>query len=146
MMRSKRKKSGNTIREHKEKKSLSSVGNMLPAVGASKRVSGGVIKIIDGTILTEKAFLKQVPFLLYLFAIAVLYIGINFYSNKKLYEIENANDDLKELWHEYITTSVDLIQYTQVSNISDILKDTGLKRSREVTRKIIVKREGAYEK
>jgi len=128
----------NTIREHKKVRKGISMGNMMPKVKVSKAISGNVRSLLDGSFLTKDKFLAQAPFFFYVFGFAFIYIALNFYADKTLLSIERTKEEIKELRFEFVTLSSEVIQFTQASNVAELLKEHGVKRPITPPSKIII--------
>lgn len=96
--------------------------------------------IIDGSFLTREGLLKQLPFILYISLLFIIYIANSYFGEKTVYEIENTKKELIELRSEYITAKSRLMISTNLSQVSKKLRPLGIKQSHVPPRKIFVKR------
>lgn len=92
--------------------------------------------ILDGTILTREKFVNSLPFAFYLVFLIIIYIAINFKTEKKLIEISNINKQLKELRFEYITSKSKVMQLKHSSAVANKLLERGIKIPVEQPEKI----------
>jgi hypothetical protein len=98
--------------------------------------------IIDGSLLTRKAVQKQLPFLLFIAFIGLLYIS-NRYSADKLHrEIITLKLELGELRAHALFTSSELMKMGRQTEVADVVKKYGLeiKESEVPPKKIKVNR------
>jgi hypothetical protein len=95
--------------------------------------------IIDGSFLTRDGILKQLPFILYVTLLFVIYIANSYFGEKTVYEIENTKKELIELRSEYITAKSRLMISTNLSQVSKKLGPLGVKPSHVPPNKIFIK-------
>lgn len=108
---------------------------------SSKNESKGSIKnVMDGSILTNDNFLNQVPYILFLTFIAVIYIGNRYHAEKILRETINISSELKELRAEAITSTSKLMFKSKQSEVARLVNENGLglKEAVEPPRKLII--------
>ena len=96
--------------------------------------------IIDGSFLTREGLLKQLPFILYISLLFVIYIANSYFGEKTVFEIENTKKELIELRSEYITAKSRLMISTNLSQVSKKLQPLGIKPSHVPPNKIFIKR------
>lgn len=96
-----------------------------PKVSApkKKRMSSGKLKtVLDGSLLTSDYVSRQIPFMLFLVVLAMLYIA-NTYNAKKIEKrIRDKAKQVDELKAEYITLTSELVYNTRRTNI-ELLSD-----------------------
>lgn len=99
--------------------------------------------VIDGSILTNDGFLNQVPYILFLTLIAVIYIGNRYHAEKILRETINISHEIKELRAESITSASKLMFQSKQSEVAKLVdeKGLGLKEAVEPPRKLIINNE-----
>lgn len=83
---------------------------------------------------------KVMPYLFFLFFLALVYIGNSYYAEKTIREIHQANRDIKELHSEFITTKSELMRKSKLTEVAKSLRITGVKESTVAPAKIIVKK------
>jgi hypothetical protein len=122
--------------EPKTKKNKSNAG----AKQVSRKVSSTFLKVLNGDFLTHNSSTKQLPFILFLAIIAILYIANGYYAERTVRQINDANKELKELHSEYITTKSTLMQVSTQSSVARLAaaQVAGLQESKEAPKKIIV--------
>ena len=108
-----------------------------------EEISGFTIKgIIDGSILTVKPFVKQVPFILFLVLLAVFYIGNRYHAERVFRNLTDLKDEVRDLRAEQITTASELMNLSKPSKVQDLIdqKGLGLKEPTKPPFKIVVKK------
>jgi len=96
--------------------------------------------VMDGSILTREGVIDQLPYILFLTLIAILYIGNRYHAEKIVRETIKIQADLKELRAEAITSASKLMfigKQSEVARLVDI-KGLELKEAVEPPRKLVV--------
>lgn len=102
---------------------------------------GGIRNIINGNILNIENVSTQIPYILFLAALAILYIG-NRYNHEKLIREEQALQvEVKNLRAESITTASELMYISKQSQVARLVQERnmGLEESLVPPKKIIRK-------
>lgn len=88
-------------------------------------------EIIDGTVLTKDVVVKQIPFILFLMVVAILYIANRYQSEKIVRETLTVQRDIKELRSEAISTASELMFISKQSEVIKLIEkyNLGLKES-----------------
>ena len=126
--------------EKKQKEVKGSNGK--EAKTTSKKIGNAFLNVINGDFLTQKTSTRQLPFILFLAVIAMLYISNGYYAEHTVRKINNATKELKELHSEYITTKSALMQISTQSSVAGLAAKhiDGLQESKEAPKKIVVKK------
>jgi len=97
--------------------------------------------LLDGSILTRESVIEQLPYLLFITLIAVFYIGNRYHAEKILREMQQTQNELRELRAESITTASKLMFISKQSEVSRLVQQKGLdlKEAVEPPEKLIVK-------
>ncbi len=97
--------------------------------------------VMDGSILTRDWVINQLPYLLFLTIIAVLYIGNRYHAERIVRETNNIQNELKGLRAESITTASKLMFISKQSEVAKRVAQNGLelKEAVEPPRKLVVK-------
>lgn len=90
--------------------------------------------VLDGSILGRKNVASQMPFLLFLTALALVLIFNTYYAEKQARQIEKARREVVELRTRYINTKSELMFLTNQSEIARRLKQSGFVESTEPPR------------
>jgi hypothetical protein len=98
---------------------------------------------IDGSVLTRDFVVRQLPFIIFLALLAILYIGNRYHSEKLVRRTSELQYELKELRAEAITVSAELMHMSRQSEVLKLLRRNNLDlvESVEPPRKIVVKRD-----
>jgi hypothetical protein len=108
-----------------------------------EEITGFSLKsIIDGSLLTVRSVVKQLPFILFLVLLALLYIANRYHAEKTIRQINKLKTEVKDLRAEEITTASELMNLNRPSNVQSLVeeKQLGLKLSDKPPYKIIRKK------
>ena len=119
---------GNTLRE--EGKRHSSQDRKESAFEKS------FLDIIGGRVFIRNNPRKFLFFLLFLTLLAIIYIANTYYAEKKIYKSNKLSKELDELRYDYISSKSELMFHSKQSEVAKMLKETGLKESKEPPHKI----------
>jgi len=97
--------------------------------------------LISGAILTRAAVLRQLPFILFLFFMAIVYITNRYHAEKITRKTIELQEDLNELRAHYTSTASELMFLSRQSQVLRLVEENnlGLKESRVPPKKIIRK-------
>lgn len=93
------------------------------------RIGKGISTVVTGNFLTREEMIAQLPFVLFLMVIALLYIGNTYYAEKTIREINTVTNQIKELRSEYITSKSDLMFISKQSEVAKAGEAIGMKES-----------------
>ena len=82
--------------------------------------------IIDGSLLTLRSVVDQLPFILFLVLLAVIYIANRYHAEKMVREITSLKSEVKDLRAEQIITASELMNLSRPSNVGKLIKERGL--------------------
>jgi hypothetical protein len=105
-----------------------------------------IISVIDGSFLTRDNMVNNIPFLLFLFGIGILYIANSHYAEKCVIDMHNMNKELKELRSEFISTRSELMFASKQSEVARAVEPMGIYESVVPPKKIVVKKSELAEK
>ena len=105
---------------------------------SNPKVSSSVGNVLSGSFLSGKKVTKQLPFILSLALLAMLYIANNYNSQKTAIEINRTLKEIEGLRYEYISTKANLMQISKQSEIVKRLETSGLKEARVPPDKIFI--------
>ncbi len=97
--------------------------------------------ILGGGFLANKRTAENLPFLLFLAWLAIIYIGNSYYAEKNIRKIERLQKELKELRYEHIYTKSKLMSKSRQSEVAEGLQEEGIKESRTPPGKIKAEKE-----
>jgi hypothetical protein len=86
-----------------------------------------VREFLGGEYLSKEWVVGNLPYLLFLTVLAIVYIGNTYYAEKTFKEIEHTKSELKELRYKYISTKSELMFQSRQSEISKRAMAYGLK-------------------
>lgn len=119
-------------KDHIEPESDPIKGNLKEPVKPVKKIRKGrraIKEVLGGDYLSREWVVGNLPFLLYIALLAMIYIGNTYYTEKKFKDIERIKNELKELRYQYITTKSALMFQGRQSEISKRASLFGLKES-----------------
>jgi hypothetical protein len=97
--------------------------------------------MLDGTFLTRVKFRRAMPYIIFLMILGVIYISNIFRVEKTKRQIDNLEEELRELRYEYITSRSKLMDESKPSSMAIKLKDTGIVETLEPPKKIMVSKD-----
>lgn len=103
----------------------------------------GTIKgLLAGSLLTRENVIKQLPFILFLVALAFFYIGNRYHAENLVRENSELQSEVKELRAKAISTSAELMHLSKQSEVVKLVKEKnlGLVESRTPPKKITVEK------
>lgn len=106
-----------------------------------KNVGSFLHSLMDGTFLTKGRFRKAAPFIVFLMILGIVYISNIFKVEKTKRQIDDLEEELRQLRYEYITSRSKLMNESKPSEIVLKLKDTGIGETLDPPKKIIADQE-----
>ena len=92
--------------------------------------------------LNYQSIVKQVPFFLFLTALAVMYIFNGHYADKTIRKVTRTEKEVKELKYEYIAVKSKVIYQSKQSVLVKVVEPLGLK---ELTQSPVVLKDSITE-
>ena len=102
-------------------------------------VGRSVSGFLDGKFLTRENLGKQIPFILYITFMGVLYIANSYNAEKTIIDISKTKRELEELRFSYITTKSELMFHSKQSEVAAKVENRGIKESLVPPAKLYVK-------
>jgi hypothetical protein len=95
-------------------------------------------ELIDGTILVRDNMIRQLPYILFLTFLGVIYIGNRFHAERMVRLINKLKIEVSDLRAEQITTTSELMNISRPSEVAALVeeKGLGLKESMEPPNKL----------
>jgi hypothetical protein len=95
--------------------------------------------LLDGSLLSGAFVSKQLPYILFLVFLAVVYIGNRLQAEKVVRRLISAKEEVTNLRSEQITTSTELMDLSRPSTLEDMIdkRGLGLKQPTEPPYKIV---------
>ena len=102
-----------------------------------------IVNLINGNFLTKDYVVGNLPFLLFLAFLALIYIANGCLAQDSIVQLNKTNKEIKELRSEYITTKSELMYRSKQSQVAKSIKEKGLglEESVEPPKKIIIEKE-----
>ena len=99
--------------------------------------------LIDGSVLTRNGVVNQVPFIIFLAFLAILYIANRYHAERVVRETVKIQREVEELRFESITTASDLMFISKQSEVARMVqeKKLGLEELVEPPSKIVIENE-----
>ncbi len=96
--------------------------------------------ILDGSFLGKDGFLNQLPYILFLVFLGILYIANTFHSERILRDRKRLELEIKELQPEAISISSQLMLMSNQTEVAKLCKEhsLGLKENLEPPYKIVL--------
>jgi hypothetical protein len=82
--------------------------------------------LINGSLLTKEAVIRQLPYIIFLTLIALIYIGNRYHAEKVIRKTVKLQSEVRELRAEAITTSAELMFISKQSEVSKLVKRRNL--------------------
>lgn len=97
-------------------------------------------ELLDGTLLTREVVIKQLPFLVFLTFLTMVYIANRYNAEKVVRETVTIQNELKELRAESVSIAAELMEISRQSTVVKMVqeKNLGLKESMEPPKRIII--------
>jgi hypothetical protein len=106
-----------------------------------KKVGKSMHSMLDGTFLSRAKFRRALPFILFLMLLGVIYISNIFHVERTKRQIDDLEEELRELRYEYISSRSKLMFKSKPSEIAIKLEETGIRESMVPPRKIMVSKD-----
>ncbi len=87
----------------------------------------------------RRAVMSFMPYLFFLFLLALVYIGNSYYAEKTIRDIDRNERELKELRSEFITGRSELMYHSKMTAVAAAIRAREVKESTVAPRKIVVK-------
>jgi hypothetical protein len=82
--------------------------------------------LLDGSILTRNIVVKQLPFILFLTFLAVIYISNRYHAERIFRKVSEIQTEVKNLRAEQITTTAKLMNMSKPSAVAQLVEERGL--------------------
>lgn len=101
---------------------------------------GSLKNVLDGSILAREGVIDQLPYVLFLAGIAVIYIANTYQAERIVRESIQIQKELKELRAESITVASRLMHMSKQSEVAKLVSrhDLGLKEAVDPPLKLLV--------
>ena len=82
--------------------------------------------LLDGSILTRKIVVQQLPFILFLTFLAVIYISNRYQAERIFRKVSEIQTEVKNLRAEQITTTAKLMNMSKPSSVAQLVEEREL--------------------
>lgn len=98
--------------------------------------------LIDGNVLTQRAVIRQAPFLALLVLLALIMIANRNHAEKLVIRSNALQTEVKELRSQAITTSSELMTVSRQSRVEQLVreKELGLTENKEPLKKLVIEK------
>ncbi|HRZ42287.1 MAG TPA: FtsL-like putative cell division protein [Bacteroidales bacterium] len=86
-------------------------------------------QLLDGSLFANEKVVKNLPFILFLAGLGILYIGNSSVAERNRRNLARLTEELKELRYQYISTKSGVMYQSNPSQISEKLRETGIRES-----------------
>lgn len=87
----------------------------------------GLSSIFSGSFLSNEKTLQNLPFIVFLAMLALLYIANGYYADDKVREANKISNQLKDLRSDYVLTKSELMFTSKQSEVAKAVEPLGLK-------------------
>ena len=105
-----------------------------------KARKGSIRDVLDGSVLTNEWFVKQLPYIIFLVVLAFVYIGNRYHAEKIVRRNIELQKEINDLRAESITVAAELMLISKQSEVAKQVKERGLELEESVVppKKIVV--------
>jgi len=111
-----------------------------PKIENSEEKKTSFKDLIDGTILTRKSIVNQLPFILFMTFLAAIYIGNRYHAEKVVRDLTKLQEEVKDLRAESITTASELMFISKQSEVIKMVRGANLNLEESVKPPIKIKK------
>lgn len=111
-----------------------------PKVESREHKKASLKELIDGSIITRKAISEQLPFILFISFLAVLYIGNRYHAEKIVRKIDKLQVEVQDLRAESIITASELMFISKQSEVLKLVNHQNINIKESVEPPIIIKK------
>lgn len=90
----------------------------------SKRIT--VKELLGGGVLSREVVIRQIPYVLFLFALLLFYIANQYRGDKVMSEIVAVEKRVKELRTESVSTAFELMEKSKQTRVIQLIEERGL--------------------
>jgi hypothetical protein len=98
-------------------------------------------ELIDGSILTRKIMVRQLPFILFISFLAAIYIGNRYHAEKIIRDISKLQEEVQTLRAQAITSASELMFISKQSEVLQLVKENQLGLEESVQPPLKIKRD-----
>ncbi len=83
-------------------------------------------ELLGGGVFSREAVLKQIPYVLFLFALILFYIANQYRGDKVMKQVVSLEDRVKELRTESVSVAFELMEKSKQTQVIKLIKKQGL--------------------
>lgn len=91
-----------------------------------KKSKSPIKGVLDGSLLTNEWFVKQLPYIIFLVVLAFIYIGNRYHAEKIVRRNAELQKEINDLRAESITIAAELMLISKQSEVAKQVKERGL--------------------
>jgi hypothetical protein len=91
------------------------------------KMTKGLHDVIGGDLLSNRAVLNNLPYLIFIAALAMFYISNTYYTEKTFKQIEKIKNELKELRYQSISAKSKMLDVGKQTEIAKKVEILGIK-------------------
>ena len=101
---------------------------------------GSIKELLDGSLIANDFIVKQLPYIVFLVALAFIYIANRYHAEKVVRASIELSKEINDLRAEAITTSSELMFISKQSEVAKLVQQRGLglNESLEPPKKIVI--------
>lgn len=111
-----------------------------PEIENSEEKKTSFKDLLDGTILTRKSIVNQLPFIFFLTFLAAIYIGNRYHAEKVVRDLTKLQQEVKDLRAESITNASELMFISKQSEVIKMVRGANLNLEESVKPPIKIKK------
>jgi cell division protein FtsL len=101
------------------------------------RVAKSFIDVLNGNVLTKDYVVTNLPFIGFLTAIMLVYIGMGYYADRNARKIEKIESEILEANSEVVSLKTELNMISSPEQIADSTRAMGLQESADFPPRVI---------
>jgi ABC-type transport system involved in cytochrome bd biosynthesis fused ATPase/permease subunit len=105
------------------------------------KIARYIASVISGSFLSSQQMIRLLPFIFFLCFLAICYIANGYYAERKVKQLSQIANQLKELKSEYVVTKSDLMFISKQSEVAKAAAGIGIVEAKDdPPKKIIIKK------
>ncbi len=107
--------------------------DFIPSSEERKMIANSLKDVVNGNVLTKKAFTDELPFIALLALLGLFYIANSYYYTKEYRKMIKLEKEVKELRIESLTLASDFMKMSKQSEVIKQIKKENLNLEEAVT-------------
>jgi hypothetical protein len=92
----------------------------------TRKTKSPIKGVLDGSVLTNEWFVKQLPYIIFLVVLAFFYIGNRYHAERIVRKNNDLQKEINDLRAESITIAAELMLISKQSEVARQVKERGL--------------------